>query len=203
MRFLSHQETLRVIARAIIRSETRLIYSQGYNPHPKLSLPLPRNVGLASDDELFCARIQSSDRREPEFADSIGQQFPEGLEIVSVEITDRPVVYQPIEVEYLVKATLSEKQKQFLAKIQKINEWVQAGSEILIERTVDKEGSVKTVDVGRFLKFFEAAEHGVRVFCKVLPTGTIRPDEILRLLDMDSYETSSSIIRKKVIWQMN
>ena len=59
-RFLSHQETMRVIARAIIRSGIALIYSQGYNPHPKLSLPLPRNVGLASDDELFCAGIQAS-----------------------------------------------------------------------------------------------------------------------------------------------
>lgn len=206
IRFLSHQETMRVIARAIIRSGIGPAYSQGYNPHLKLSLPLPRNVGLASDDELFCAGIEASCRQQSEkfsFADSIAEQLPEGLELVSAEIINKPVAYQPVEVEYLVKVNLSEKQEQFFAKIQKINEQIQAGSEILIERTVNRQGDVKTIDVGKFLKSFEIVQQGVRVFCRVLPTGTIRPDEILRLLNMDSYEVSSSIVRKKVIWQTN
>ncbi|MGB8225718.1 MAG: TIGR03936 family radical SAM-associated protein [Sedimentisphaerales bacterium] len=202
IRFLSHQETMRVIARAIIRSGIEPAYSQGYNPHLKLSLPLPRNVGLASDDELFCAGIEASRRQQTEkfsFADSIAEQLPEGLELVSVEIIEKPVAYQPVEVEYLVKVNLLEKRE----KIEKINEQIRAGSEILIERTVNREGDVKTIDVGKFLKSFEIVQQGVRVFCRVLPTGTIRPDEILRLLNMDSYEVSSSIVRKKVIWQIN
>jgi len=197
---------MRVIARAIIRSGIEPAYSQGYNPHLKLSLPLPRNVGLASDDELFCAGIEASCRQQSgnsSFADSIAEQLPEGLELISVEIIEKPVAYQPVEVEYLVKVNLSEKQEQFFAKIQKINEQIQAGSEILIERTVNQEGDVKTIDVGKFLKSFEIVQQGARVFCRVLPTGTIRPDEILRLLNMDSYEVSSSIVRKKVIWQTN
>lgn len=197
---------MRVIARAIIRSGIEPAYSQGYNPHLKLSLPLPRNVGLASDDELFCAEIEASCRQQSgnfSFADSIAEQLPEGLELISVEIIEKPVTYRPVEVEYLVKVNLSEKQEQFFAKIQKINEQIQAGSEILIERTVNREGDVKTVDVGKFLKFFEIVQQGAMVFCRVLPTGTIRPDEILRLLNMDSYEVSSSIVRKKVIWQTN
>jgi radical SAM-linked protein len=193
---------MRVIARAIIRSGIEPAYSQGYNPHLKLSLPLPRNVGLASDDELFCAGIEASCRQQSEkfsFADSIAEQLPEGLELVSVEIIEKPVAYQPVEVEYLVKVNLSEKQE----KIEKINEQIRAGSEILIERTVNQEGDVKTIDVGKFLKSFEIVQQGARVFCRVLPTGTIRPDEILRLLNMDSYEVNSSIVRKKVIWQTN
>jgi radical SAM-linked protein len=197
---------MRVISRAIIRSGIEPAYSQGYNPHLKLSLPLPRNVGLASDDELFCAGIEALCRQQSgdsSFADSIAEQLPEGLELISVEIIKKPVAYQPVEVEYLVKVNLSEKQEQFFAKIQRINEQIQAGSEILIERTVNQEGDVKTVDVGKFLKSFEIVQQGARVFCRVLPTGTIRPDEILRLLNMDSYEVSSSIVRKKVIWQTN
>ena len=186
---------MRVIARAIVRSGIEPSYSQGYNPHLRLSLPLPRNVGLASDDELFCVRIEASENLS--FKDLIAEQMPEGLELVSVEITTNPVTYQPVEVEYLVKPAGKG------ADIQKINERIGSGGEIPIERTINKEGDVKTVDVAKFLKSFEIVQDGIRVFCKVLPTGTIRPDEILRLLNMDSYEISNSITRTKIIWQTN
>jgi len=186
---------MRVIARAIIRSGIALIYSQGFNPHPRLSLPLPRNVGLASDDELFCVKIQTSE--DLPFKNLISEQLPNGFELVSTAVVEKPGTYQPVEVEYLVK------QAKKTADIEKINEQIRAGNEILIERTINREGDVKTVDVGKFLKPFEIAGQDVRVFCKVLPSGTIRPDEILKLLDIEPCEISSSIIRKLVTWRID
>ncbi len=186
---------MRVIARATVRSGIALIYSQGFNPHPKLSLPLPRNVGLASDDELFCVKIEASEGFS--FKELIAEQLPGGFELVSVAVTEKPVTYRPIEVEYLVKP--AEK----ITDIQKINEQVQTGSEILIERTINSQGDVKTVDIAKFLRLFEFTAQGVRVFCRVLPTGTVRPDEILKLLGMQPCEISSSIIRKQVTWQID
>ena len=206
VRFLSHQETMRVIARAIIRSGIGLIYSQGYNPHPKFSLPLPRNVGLASDDELFCVKIQTQSKQQSEdfsFADSIAEQLPKGFELVSVAIHNQPVTYRPVEVEYLVKVNLQDKTQQFFSDIESLNERIRAESEIMIERTVNQEGSVKTVDIAKFLNSFDITQQGISVFCKVLPTGTIRPDEILRLLKMEPQEISSSVIRKKITWQID
>ena len=190
---------MRVIARAIIRSGIALIYSQGYNPHPKLSLPLPRNVGLASDDELFCVRIQASENLS--FTDLIAEQLPDGFELIWVAVTGKPVTYRSVEVEYLVKP--AKKTQRLLSDIQKINERIQAGGEILIERTINQKGDVKTVDVAKFLKLFENTGQGVKVFCKVLPTGTIRPDEILKLLGIEPCEISGSIIRKQITWRID
>jgi radical SAM-linked protein len=195
---------MRVITRAIIRSSIALIYSAGFNPHPKFSLPLPRNVGLASDDELFCAKILASLRgrsgeasEDPAFADLISRQLPDGFELISAEVTEKPVTYRPVEVEYLVKAAGK------IASLQKISEQIHAGSEILVERTINQQGDVKIVDVGKFLKSLEAVQDEVRVFCKVLPGGTIRPDEILKLLGIEPNEISSAIIRKHVTWQID
>lgn len=185
---------MRVIARAIVRSGIALIYSQGFNPHPRLSLPLPRNVGLASDEELFCVKVQSCEAISA--AKLIAGQLPGGFELISAEVTEKPVTYVPVEVEYLVKP--AEK----TADIQKINEKLQAGGEILLERTINSRGDVKTVDVAKFLRLFEVVKDGIRVFCRVLPTGTIRPDEILKLLGMQPDE-SGSIIRKQVSWQIS
>ena len=60
LRFLSHAQTLMVFRRACIRAGIKIQYSQGFNPRPRLSLPLPRPVGVASDDELLCLRVRKS-----------------------------------------------------------------------------------------------------------------------------------------------
>ena len=197
---------MRVIVRAIIRSGIGLIYSQGYNPHPRFSLPLPRNVGLASDDELFCVKIQTQSKQQSggfSFAGSIAGQLPKGFELVSVAIHNEPVTYRPVEVEYLVKINLQDKTQQFFSNIESLNERIGGRGEIVIERTVNQEGSVKTVDVAKFLESFDVTQQGISVFCRVLPTGTIRPDEILKLLKMEPGEISISVIRKKITWQID
>ena len=60
LRFLSHAETLSLFQRACVRAGIDLCYSQGFNPRPKLSLPLPRPVGVESDDELLAVRVLKS-----------------------------------------------------------------------------------------------------------------------------------------------
>lgn len=197
---------MRVIQRAIVRTGIGLVYSQGYNPHPQLSLPLPKNVGIASDDELFCVKVQASCAKQSEeacLADSIAAQLPDGFEIVSVEIHNKPVTYRSPEVEYLVKVNLAEKKQEFFSNIELLNEQIRNGREILLERTVNKKGDVKTVDAAKFLKLFELVEEGVMVFCRVLPAGTIRPDEILKLLGMEPDEIGRAVVRKHVHWQID
>ena len=51
--YLSHRETMTMFDRALVRAQVKLKYSEGFNPRPKLSLPLPRSVGIASDAELL------------------------------------------------------------------------------------------------------------------------------------------------------
>jgi radical SAM-linked protein len=59
LRYLSHAETLRLFQRACARAGVNLQYSQGFNPRPKLSLALPRSVGVESDDEMLILRVQT------------------------------------------------------------------------------------------------------------------------------------------------
>ena len=123
--------------------------------------------------------------------------------MVDVELHQKNAAYQPIEVEYIVKVdAMSEKTWSFV-DVQKLNERICSGEKILIERTVNAQGDVKIVDIAVFLKEFDVVGGDVKVACKVLPTGTIRPDEILKLLNIDSSQISSSIVRKKVKWEIN
>jgi len=194
---------MRTITRAIIRSGIVLSYSQGYNPHPRFSLPLPKNVGLASEDELFCVKVQKPREDKTPFAGLIAAQLPQGFELLGIEVYDQSVTYQPIEVEYSIKIEPPDGKTRYFQEVQKLNEQINLGREILIVRTLNSKGDVKTVDVAGFLKSFEVVEHDIKVFCKVLPGGTIRPDEILKLLNIEPLQISSSIIRKKIKWRIN
>jgi radical SAM-linked protein len=213
VRFLSHQEALKVVQRALLRSGADLIYSQGYNPRPKLSLPLPKSVGIASEDELFCAQISCqpvTDGRPGENGDlnkelfkSIAAQMPEGFCLTELTVHNGRVTYQPLEAEYLVFINDAEELVKVSAQADKLNGLIRAGEEMTIERTVDEKGSVKTVDVGKFLKSFEQVPEGIKVVSKITDKGTIRPDEILRLLGLEPERIGISMVRKKVNWQMN
>lgn len=189
---------MRTITRAIVRSGIAMIYSQGFNPHPRFSLPLPRNVGLASDDELFSMRIEPCPacNDNAAYAELIAPQLPSGFELVDVELYQKNAAYQPIEVEYFVR---TESQQ---ADIDSLNGKINSGQEILTERIINEKGGTKTVNIAVFLKEFEIADGGVKVVSKVFPNGTTRPDEILKLLAVNTTNVSGLIVRKKVKWQI-
>jgi uncharacterized protein (DUF2344 family) len=73
------QESFRAVGRTLLRSGLNLIYSQGYNPHLKMSLPLPKSVGLASEDELFYVQIAAEDVCEKEIYKNITANLPNGF----------------------------------------------------------------------------------------------------------------------------
>ena len=64
LRFLSHAETLRVFQRACVRAGIEIQYTEGFNPRPKLSLGLPRTVGVESEDDLVQLKVHSRQRTE-------------------------------------------------------------------------------------------------------------------------------------------
>ena len=83
LRFLSHQETVRLLARAAARAHVNLKYSQGFNPKCKLSLPLPRPVGVASDCEPLLIELAEPASRD--WADALAGQLPDYVRLRCVE----------------------------------------------------------------------------------------------------------------------
>ncbi len=83
LRFISHRDTVRMMTRALARSGLPVAYSQGFNPHVKMTLLLPRPVGLATDGDL--AVIHLSEPRDPDHtASRLRAQLPEGACVLGV-----------------------------------------------------------------------------------------------------------------------
>ncbi len=53
MKYVSHLDMIRLFTRIFHRANLPLAYSEGFNPHPKMSVLLPLSVGLESDCEYI------------------------------------------------------------------------------------------------------------------------------------------------------
>ena len=206
LRFLSHAETLNFLQRACVRAGIGIQYSQGFNPRPKLSLPLPRPVGVESDDELLCLRVAvdpdelRATSHESRIKDELSAQLPEGCELLSVSTAGTVRSFQPCSATYVlaVKAEyINDKLKATIARL--------LASENLDvrRRTGAKQSKIKNLDVRLFLKSIKLDDRGIIVECNISPAGSIRVDEIMRLLELNEGKLASPVRRTNVQWQVN
>ena len=80
LRFLSHTETVNMFIRAFARSGLQVAHSKGFNPRMKLSVAVPRSVGIEADNELLNVSVlQAPDRVDIEIIkQGLRDQFPKG-----------------------------------------------------------------------------------------------------------------------------
>jgi radical SAM-linked protein len=83
VKYISHLDLLRLWQRALIRADIPLAYSEGFNPHPRMSLAAPLALGVTGEAELM--DIYLSRWSSPHtFTAAIGRQLPQGIEIKQV-----------------------------------------------------------------------------------------------------------------------
>ena len=51
VKYISHLDLQRTFQRALRRADIQIAYSQGFNPHPKLSFAMALAVGMTSEGE--------------------------------------------------------------------------------------------------------------------------------------------------------
>jgi radical SAM-linked protein len=83
LKFISHLDIMRLWQRAFNRAGISLAYSEGYTPHPRLSLAVPLALGVTSQAELMdviCTKPVSPHW----FTAAVGRQLPPGIQILKV-----------------------------------------------------------------------------------------------------------------------
>ncbi len=204
MRFLSHAETARVFERACARAALPVRYSEGFNPHPKLSLPLPRPVGVQSDDELLVARLTEEGGRrfaeatglEAALKQALAAQLPDGIEISAVALAVSNTSFQPRSAEYIfpVRAEEIDRLKDSMAG-------VMASSTRVVERTASERKAARRVDVRPFLRSMRLEGTNLVVEHAIGPAGSIRVEEILQLLELHLQDLTGPVRRTRIIWE--
>lgn len=85
VKFISHRDLMRAFQRAIMRARLPITYSQGFNPHMKISWGDALKVGAASDAEYAVLEFDGWQKPQ-EVLDRLNQTLPKGLEILEANL---------------------------------------------------------------------------------------------------------------------
>lgn len=120
IKYISHLSLMRLWERALRRAEIPVAYSEGFNPHPRLSLAAPLPIGVTSEAELMdlilrkplspYSLICNMDQQLPSGIDILGvQQMPLGIPSLQSQLR-----YAEYRVEVKANRSLEEMQKEII-----------------------------------------------------------------------------------------
>ena len=155
-KYISHLDLLRCFTRAIQRSGLPVVYSQGFNPHQKMTFSLPLPIGVTSQCETVDIQFEDniSDR---EIFEKLSENLPMDIKVLSVgepEFKASDIV----SASYIMKAfTNGTVEKDEIINF--FNE-----PEISVLKKTKKKGE-KAVNLQDFIRSWEIAEITKDKFC--------------------------------------
>ena len=186
LRFISHLDLTRLWHRSLRRAGIALAYSEGFNPHPRLSLAAPLQLGATSEAELMDVYTVQPALAQA-FAARLRPQLPQGLDIfqvVSVGLNLPALQAQVRFAEYTVKAAAADE-----------SGLGQAILALMVRTSLpwqhQRDTGVKSYDLrpliaGLKLTSFEegVATLDMRLRCDAAGAG--RPEQVVKALGLDS-----------------
>jgi hypothetical protein len=138
----------------------------------------------------------------------LSKQLPQGCELLSVTRAEAKTSFYPTAATYVFQLPhahhVSQDRPKTAAPNELLNDRIKrllASERLTLGRRVDAKGTIRNVDVRPFLEAIESDDRCVTVRCRIAPAGSIRVDEILKLLQMDADGLAAPVKRTNVRWQ--
>ena len=186
---------MRLMERAIARAKLPVRFSQGFNPRPRMTLPLPRPVGVTGLDELLVMELDEP--VEPDEAvERLRAMMPEGIVLKQARRLDAGRPLQPAAAEFRlpVEPTRGPALSARITELSAQAHWPwtrrspkgpQAG------KAIDLRPLVAHLDFdGRTLQFTLAPQ----------AQAWARVEEVLALLGLDAETDRARLVRTHVRW---
>ena len=184
-----------MLRRTLARADLPVRFSEGFNPHPKVMIPLPRPVGIASRVEVVV--IETDRPIEPSDALArLQQSAPGGLCFHSVR------AFVPGESVTPTKATYRlETHELPSAELRGRVENLRQASAAVVTRTDLKTKSSREVDIRPSIEAINVVELGVEFTINIGSGGAAKPAEVAGWIGFDPATVNHRITRTHVEWQ--
>ena len=83
-RYISHLDLNRTMLRALHKSKIPIWHTEGFNPHPFATFPLPLSLGFRGVNECMDVRLEDDDYSFIEIIDKLNACLPRGLRVFDV-----------------------------------------------------------------------------------------------------------------------
>ncbi len=172
---------MRAFERALRRTGLPLRTSEGYNPRPRISFPMPLGVGMEGLDEAMTFDLDGW-VHPAEIAQRLAEQLPAGLKARSLAAVSPHETAQCEEVVYELSPKRSGHYDARLS-LAALAEFM-ARSHVLVRRL--RKGKEKEVDIRPFVLDLARKDDRLRFRFKASPLGSTRPEEVLAAMGIDA-----------------
>ena len=129
--YISHLDLMHTMQRAFSRAGYELKYSEGFNPHPQISIALPLSVGVASRCEIMDFRLVGDAVLE-ELPDRLSAVLPEGIRVTDCYEQESKVAL----LKYLrIEGSFEYDDREDSAMAEALNEFYSADSIVITKKT--------------------------------------------------------------------
>ncbi len=184
MKYISHLDLMSVFQRAFRRAAVKIAYSQGFSPHPKLSMAHPLSVGISSISEYMEIDMEEG-IPEKEIISRLNEVLPLGIRIMEChKILEKKkslpalVAYGSYEVSFnrngIQEHQLINRISDFLSK-----------DRIIVTKKQVKSSSVKEIDIRPLIDEFKMIHSDNEAF-KIMATvktgsnGNLNPELLIQ-----------------------
>lgn len=208
LKYLSHLDWQNTLIKSFYKSGLNIVFSQGFNPTPKMSLGIALPLFVESECELLDVELYD-DLTEDEMVETLQKVLPENVTIQKVEKIDK----NALPIDHLVQWTMYEIEpfetdcSQSLFKNENllyIKNMISSDDEIYIKKK-NKKGIEKLINVRNSIKKAKQDDISEDKVFVVLKSGqnsdipSIRPDVLLQHF----YPNVLFKIKKKKIFDLN
>lgn len=180
-RFVSHLDTVKTVERALRRGKIPMAFSEGFNPHPKMSFGSALAVGVTSDKEYLDLEL-TQDWEPGRLLEALNESLPSGYRVNRViRISSRsPALMSVINrAEYLIRAYFNGQVES--GGVPDLVREFQALPEIRVEKNTKK--GKKEVDLRPGIYEFSGHLQGDMLILRMLlqsgSEGNVRPEDVL------------------------
>ncbi len=222
-RFLSHHDLMRLMERLCRRADIALCQTEGFNPKAKITFASALGLGIIGHQEVV--EIELEKMACPiDIVTKLNALVPMGLyfrsgRAVPLHKTVQPtcaLYFYPLPQEYA--PDLSSKLKKLMLQenliIQRVRTVLQSpkSTEPLAEERLDAQltavpvterKEIKKLDIRPFIRNLWRDDHGYWMDVAITNHGAIRPEELLRMVDLEEHMLDGLSILHRVRLQLD
>ncbi|UQK58549.1 TIGR03936 family radical SAM-associated protein [Fenollaria massiliensis] len=185
LKFISHLDLVDLFQRTLFQNKVDVKFSEGFNPHPRMSIAYPLPLGIESNSEYMEIYLNSRiDLKD--FLIKMNERLPAGIKIVEAMYDD--------------DESISNKVKSVVYAFKLLNTFFDKNKNIDIAKELYKINSMDIVEIERkrkkgkrrifvkenakeYLKRLELKDDAIYAYIKMSENGSLKPALIFDILN--------------------
>lgn len=185
MKFISHLDLVDLFQRTLFQNKVDVKFSEGFNPHPRMSIAYPLPLGIESNSEYMEIYLNSKiDLKD--FLIKMNERLPQGIKIVEAKYDD--------------DESISNKVKSVVYAFKLLNTFYDKNKDIDVAKELNKINAMDIVEIERkrkkgkrrifvkenakdYLNRLELKDNAIYAYIKMSEQGSLKPALVFDILN--------------------